>query len=241
LSEKANGLFDLILQDTNLRAMYLRRLRTVMDLILSSDASRSWIDLYAQQLLDRVAPDAVLDSKRYAGSSVPATDIKIAPFDPNQLRNRIEQRRRELYDTAPGHFGSLIPSVQHDPVIQFAAPEKADTVEQSATVLMNCGSEAVDISNWSLQGGEGRTYQVRPGVVIPGNGGRLYVTPNVSAFRAYQRQQRNVEILGLFVQGGFDARLLGVLQVGNFVPATLILRNGATIVATNQAPLLTCP
>jgi hypothetical protein len=239
--QKVNGLFDLVLQDAELRAMYLRRLRSVMDLVLGADAARSWIDAYADQLLARVAPDAQRDTERYTGPAVPRTDLAIAAFNPSGLHGEIEKRRRELYDVAPGKFGDLIPQAQGSPTVHFGGVEPAGSAEQVAITLVNCGSQAVDLSNWTVQNEAGQIYRIKPGVVLPGAGGRLYITPDVAAFRTYKKQQRSVDTLGWFVQGGFDPRLLGVMQGGELVPSVLTLRNGNTVVATNQAPPKICP
>ena len=221
--------------------MYLRRLRTVMDLVLAPDAKNSWLNQYARELLNQVSADARQDSTLWTGAHVAPTDKPIARFDPAQLLARIEERRRELYNTAPGGYGSLIPSAQIDPQIAFGAGVEAGQVAQSALILVNCSMTAVDISNWTLTGGKGRTYQFKPGVVIPGNGGRLYVTPDVRAFRTNQLQQRSADLLGLFVQGGFPAELLGTIQGGRLVRPPYALRDGIHLVATSVGPGRPCP
>ena len=68
--------------------------------------------------------------------------------------------------------------------------------------LINPNGIAVDISDWTLSGGVDFTFQ--GGTVIPASG-RLYVSPDVTAFRARSARPRGGE--GAFVQGGYRGHL----------------------------------
>ena len=68
--------------------------------------------------------------------------------------------------------------------------------------ITNPHSKAIDISGWSLS--DAVTHQFKPGTVIPANG-TLYVTPDVSVFRARATSPSAGE--GNFVQGGYSGHL----------------------------------
>ncbi len=68
--------------------------------------------------------------------------------------------------------------------------------------LVNPNSEAVDISGWRLTGGIEHTF--KPGTVIRA-GGSIYISPNVTAFRARTSGPSGGQ--GLFVQGGYQGHL----------------------------------
>jgi hypothetical protein len=68
--------------------------------------------------------------------------------------------------------------------------------------LINDNDYAVDISGWKLVSDV--EYTLRPGVVIPA-GGMLYVSPDVTSFRARDQSPTGGE--GHFVQGNYRGRL----------------------------------
>jgi hypothetical protein len=68
--------------------------------------------------------------------------------------------------------------------------------------LTNSSSFALDISGWKLDGGINFTF--RPGTVVPSNG-LVYVSPNVTAFRARGTGPRGGQ--GLFVTGPYKGQL----------------------------------
>ena len=67
---------------------------------------------------------------------------------------------------------------------------------------MNPNSYAVDISGWQLAGGVEHTFL--PGTVLVA-GGRLYVSPNVRAFRSRTISPTGGQ--GRFVQGNYQGHL----------------------------------
>ncbi|MBK8048608.1 MAG: lamin tail domain-containing protein [Anaerolineales bacterium] len=117
-----------------------------------------------------------------------------------------------------GAYGALLPLRQRDENIHFGPYLPGQRLSNTAITLMNCGQAAVDITGWELSGGAGLTYTFKPGTVIPGDGGMLHVTPDVRAFRTYQRWLGGGGSIGLFVQGGFDTKLIGKWQMARIPP-----------------------
>ena len=92
-----------------------------------------------------------------------------------------------------------------EPIIEFGALEFAPlsgNQDEEYIELVNPNGIAVDISGWKIDGGVEFTFQ--GGTVIPA-GGRLYVSPDVNAFRARTESPRGGE--GLFLQGGYAGHL----------------------------------
>jgi len=207
-TDTPNALFTAVVNSPVLQAMYLRRLRSVMDTVLADTGDGAWIDAYAAVLTAQVAPDARLDSAVWSHNTLAPTDARVSPFDPTVLPTLIESRRRTLYGPDPRAYHQLIPPAQAGAGgVVFGPVVTGDAPESSAVTLVNCTLAAMDLSGWSVAATEGEPYTLRAGVVLPA-GGSVHLTPDVRAFRAYHRQQQGVANLGYFVLGGLDPALL---------------------------------
>ncbi len=187
-AEPANALIDAVIRSPSLQAMYLRRLASVRDLLLGPDGGdSSWLGRHAAMFMATVAGDVAQDAQRWAGDVVAGNDAPIATFDATQLSALIARRWQELTAPAPAGFGDLIPDGDGTIDLAFGELTLGSGPSRTAATVVNCGDNGVDISGWTLTGGSGERYTFRPGVVIPAQGGVLYVTPDVAAFRAGQR------------------------------------------------------
>ncbi len=113
----------------------------------------------------------------------------------------------ELLDEASGGGqGAGIPPPQPAaPAIDFGAVEfnpPSGNQDEEYVELVNPNAFAVDVSGWTLAGGISIT--LKPGTVIPA-GDSLYLSPDVSAFRARGSSPTGSE--GRFVQGPYSGHL----------------------------------
>lgn len=183
--------------------MFLRRLRTVMDTLLLPPGMPPEMCLFERRI-DQMFALAKDDLPGSLAGSV------------ESLKGYFPSRRRQLYvdhsvhnTTNPPVGGTAgIPDSQpEDARILFGTYEDAPITgnqDHEYVELINPNSYAVDISGWKLTGGI--EYELRPGTVIV-SGGRLYVSPNVRAFR--QRPLNPTGGQGLFVQGNYEGYLSG--------------------------------
>jgi spore coat protein CotH len=184
-----NYLFDAIFANAELRSVYLRRLRTLLDTIYQSNdvpfASRI-VEAEIARLTNAIAVDAVADRAKWAWPA--STDI----WNWGTQQPTIFQGVQMLYDgfLTPHrnhYFGTHcvtntaktigygitynagIPTAQPDNiVIRFSAYEACPAScnqEQEYLSFSNTNATPVDISGWQLKGGV--TYTFPPATVIP--------------------------------------------------------------------------
>ncbi len=132
--------------------------------------------------------------------------------------------RPELYG------GTQLVGPPGEPIINFGALEFAPpsgNQDEEYIELTNPNDIAVDISDWKLDGGIEFTFQ--GGTVIPA-GSSLYVSPDVTAFRARTQSPKGGE--GLFVQGAYEGHLSSFGETvtlsdsaGNEISATTYVGN----------------
>ena len=193
--------------------MYLRRLRTVMDQVLqppNTPTNSLRIEGRIREMMDLMDPLAF-------GTSDADRDYAAWPKWGNQNQMRTEAQRiidihlpgrRAFLFTNPNATlnGEAIPSTQPTNALvsigQIEFNPASGDQAQEYIQLANPNGFAVDISGWKLGGGVSFTF--RPCTVIPA-GSLLYVSPNVSAFRARTTGPRGGQ--GLFVQGNYRGQL----------------------------------
>jgi hypothetical protein len=220
-----NHLTDALLKDDVVREMYLRRLRTVMDEFLQPPGT-PYADLFIESRIDelvaRMASDVALDYRKWAnpwswGGQEGYPRDQSFTYAINVLKNDyVAVRRTHLFIThnvdkvasyrIAGSYSAAIPNAQPaNPAIQFGAYEynpPSGNQDEEYIELVNPNSYAVDISYWQLVGG--LEHGFRPGTVLVA-GGRLYVSPNVRAFRSRTTSPKGGE--GRFVQGNYQGHL----------------------------------
>jgi hypothetical protein len=217
-------LYGIMFNDPAMRQMWNRRVRTLIDQILqppgtstNADYLRAKIDYWAN--LTRA--DATLDKVRWGGATWVPPLGGIGPANPTTTNptNNFEIELTRLKDYyLPGRRTYLstipvagIPLAQPaNTVINFGSFDYSPASTNQAqeyVELINTNSYAVDISGWRIEGGIQFTFP--PGTVIPtlaaGVSNRLYISPDVKAFRARttgpRGGQRN------FVIGPYDGQL----------------------------------
>jgi hypothetical protein len=226
-----NRLYYLMYAFPEMRAMFLRRMRTLMDRILEPPGTvngnlealmRAWIDLIDP---DPAEPSPWTDGDRDFNlwgtwgrglSPRPETEFVIA--------NYLAPRRAFLFNQDPAtrprlprDVGEPIPDWPQVNTFGMVTFEALDFLPASGNqadeyvILRNTTAEAVDISGWRLEGGITHTFT--GGTVIPaGTGspaahyqGLLHVAKDAFAFRA-----RTIEPTGgqrRFVQGNYRGQL----------------------------------
>ena len=207
-TQRWNHLTDALLTTPEIRAMYLRRLRSVMDQLLQEATTpydARYFETRIDELAGQLAGDAALDAEFWSSPQPFGAAI-------NELKTAgIDARRRDLYlDHGPDAPDGIIPSAQspHSRILFNDIAIAPATIEANAEffVLRNPNAYAVDISGWRISGDV--TYTFQPGVVIPADS-ELYVAKDVRAFRSRVEDPRGG--MGLFVQGGYAGSLAGSL------------------------------
>ncbi len=227
-----NRLIDAVLGQPSLQPLYLRRLRSLMDIYLQppgTPRSLRYLEGRMDTLEQLISDEVALDVVRWG---IPAYG------DTNQdyhaaldiLENEyLEPRRRHLYQTHGGP-GGLVPEAQHlAPHVGFGdwvGDPVSGIEDESYLELVNAESEAVDISGWQL---DGDVEFLFPAGSVIAAGGKLYLSPNPAAFRRRAQSPR----------GGESLLLLGPYEGELEDDADLVLldRNGE-VVATTDGPIL---
>ncbi|MCH8047948.1 MAG: CotH kinase family protein [Planctomycetes bacterium] len=224
---------DAIISTPETRQMYLRRLRTLMDEFLQPPGTPAE-DLYFESRLAEyqraMQQDADLDRKinGHAFRQTSWTNLRPMTFSDGVqqiIRDYLVQRRTHLYVTHsidnPAYDPSApiseampagIPHAQVGvPAINFGDLQYnplSGNQDEEYIELVNPNATAVDLSGWQLTGGVDFAFQ--PGTVIP-SGGTLYLSPNVTAFRARATGPSGGQ--RLFVQGGYSGHISNLGEV----------------------------
>lgn len=209
-----NRIIDRLLENPRFKAMFQRRLRTLVDELLLSSQPNDSIAAYT----DALGRDAALDVNKWGQFGQPQSLGRATAI---LQREYINPRRNHLsvthlasnaasYTRPPGAPSAVtsarLPDAQvARPQISFgtfeARPASGDQDEEYIE-LQNANAFAVDISNWRLAGGV--TFTFLPGTIIEANRS-LYVSPRVSTFRTRPTSPRGDE--GLNVEGGYEGQL----------------------------------
>ena len=233
-----NHLTDALLKDDTVREMYLRRLRTVMDEFLRPPGTPYgglFIENHIDEMAALMALDVDLDYRRWAnpwswgGQEGYPRDQSFAYASSVLKNDYLAVRRTHLFVThnvdrvasykIAGSYSAAIPNAQPaNPTIKFGAydcnPTSGDQ-DQEYIELVNPNLSAVDISGWQLAGGVEHTFL--PGTVLVA-GGRLYVSPNVRAFRSRTISPTGGQ--GRFVQGNYRGHLSNGGETVNLLDGT---------------------
>jgi hypothetical protein len=189
-----------------IREMYARRLRTLMDAYLQppgTPRAGRWLERRMDQLAIQMDPDVVLDQAKWGIPNWGASYDFHADMDRLEMLYA-EVRRVHLYVTH-GPPNGLIPGPQANPGIKIGViegdPSSGDQDEEYIEFL-NPETTAADLSGWTITGGIDWTFA--PGTVVAA-GGALYASPDLPTFRARAQSPTGDE--GRFVVGPVDGHL----------------------------------
>jgi len=219
-----NAFFRLVFNQPNgngnpaTREMYLRRARTLADELQQTNGTPYNMLYYENridELMAQIAPDAAMDLPKWGTWGGGATGIfatnnqyyRPLPQSIAELKtNYMVNRRIHVFNNRWG-MGAEFPDPQPpNVVIVFGTmdynPASGNQAEEYIQ-LVNNNNIAVDISHWKLGGAIEHTFQ--GGVVLPRNGGTVYVVPNKTAFRNRATPPRRN--MGLFVEGPYSGQL----------------------------------
>ena len=204
-SGNGNTLISALFDTPEIRAMYLRRVRTMLDEFLQPMGTNveqlkfeHWLDELAQQL----APDVPLDIA--AWGSLDDTLTWREHVDRHKS-DYFPARREFIYGSLTQANGGQLAAQIGVPPIQFRAVDHNPSTgrqDEEFIELFNSNDVAVDVSGWKLTGGVQHTFH--PGTVLPA-GGTLYVSPNINAFKARASEPTGGQ--GLFVQGNYAGHI----------------------------------
>lgn len=221
-----NHLLEAVFRDPLLRTLYLHRLSSLMDRLLGPPT--------APQESGPLSPQSIQSDIELMQQDITNFDMPRwgMTFDPTEIFQFIEERRRQLYD--PSNFDSVIPlnNSTDKPRLYFSQlnrtgigkidppqrvdPDSEDQMRQSRranvpnfVTLINCSAEAVDLSGWTLQDIEGQSYTFPPGTVLLGyfsSVNELYLTDNMRALQQHLNQHNELPIH--FVVGDAESSLI---------------------------------
>jgi len=200
--DNQNHLTDAIYKTPALRAMYLRRVRTLMDELLQPPDTPPDQLRYEQRLdefLAQMESDVALDVEKWGFEWLKTDNLRDAL---ERLKTEyFAARRLHLYETNGPSGSHIIPAAQPDDVtIEFGTiVTLSGNKDEEYLTLVNPNKYAVDISGWRID--NHIEYTWKPGTVIPARG-TLYLSPNVVAFRNRATSPTGGE--GHFVQGDYD-------------------------------------
>jgi hypothetical protein len=202
-------IIDKLLENDRFKNMFRRRLQTLVDEVLLTTEIDDRIDAMDLAL----GNDAVLDKNKWGQFGQQQTLSAAIGILENDY---LAPRRTHLSVThlvgnaasypTPQTTSALLPGTQTlNPAIVFGvvegSPGSGDQNEEYLEIQNN-GSDAIDLSGWSLAGGV--DFEFLPGTVIEANGS-LYVSPKVSAFRARTSSPTGGE--GLNVEGDYGGQI----------------------------------
>jgi len=228
LSARGNRLYNLVYDSPELRQMFLRRLRTLMDTLLESpETTNGLMETRLREIAASIDPD-LRDPSPWTDGDM--DDQKWGTWGLGYrcrgevgrvIADYLWPRRSFLFSrsasTRPKLRGDVIPNYRQTNdagMVSISAidyfPASGDQDEEYIE-LKNMTGEAVDISGWSLGGAVEHVFE--GGTVIPAGGGSagedyqglLYVAKDAAAFRARATGPRGGQ--RRLVQGNYRGQL----------------------------------
>ncbi len=233
-----NRIYDAIFTVPETREMFLRRMRTVLDIYvkpIGTPPGATDLETRAIALRDLMLPDATLDRAKWSwpalggqGNMPPGTNITFGVSD--LIEKFFYVRRTHFYGKHSVTNTALPIGISKTQNAGIPLPQPASSViqisgfdfnpssanqRQEYIQLTNPNPWAVELSGWKLDGAV--QFAFKPGTVIPSSSA-MYVSPDVVAFRARTSGPRGGQ--GLFVvgpyQGQLSARGEGVVLFDNY-------------------------
>jgi len=227
-----------------MRQMYLRRIRTLMDELLKPPGTPAE-DLHYEPRMDElaalIAPDAALDAAKWnshawGNGSTGFCCPQSLPEAVEEMKNiYLPERRYQLYNGRASGAREIPDARTSRTIISLGAVEanpSSGNQDEEYIELHNTNSFAADISGWTLNAGlstPAPIFTFRGGTVIPAQS-TLYVAANRTAFRARDTFPTGGQ--SLFVVGDYTGRLSARGET-----IELIHRQGPRVAAVNTPAL----
>lgn len=225
-----NYMHDAIMDNPITRAMYLRRVKTLADRGLAENGEgTSYLEDQVEAYRQLLNADSTLDRSYWASRGVNLSSMQSGV---NEILNTALPRRQiHLFTTyAQGGSTPLLPDSQPLSVtVDFGQIEyqpDSGNQDEEFIEIQNPNDFAVDLSNWTLEGGVRHTFQ--PGTVIAANQS-LYLSPNSATFR--QRSTSPTGGESLFVQGNYNG------HISNLGELLTIFDDQGAEVASTMSPI----
>ncbi|HIL69398.1 MAG TPA: hypothetical protein EYG38_06055, partial [Verrucomicrobia bacterium] len=212
LAGRGNFLVRVLTDIPEIRAMVLRRIRSLSDQYLQS--SNTPLDqrhferriLELQELIDPQdtnPSDADLDFSKWR---IWGNRNNMAAGVRRLLQEYLPGRRNFVFNRQATGRGGEIPTAQNPlSVIRIGEidfnPESGNQ-EEEYLELRNPNAVAVDLSDWTLSSAV--DFTLKPGTVLPARG-KIFISPDVNAFRGRGRSPKANE--ANFIQGGYKGHL----------------------------------
>jgi len=239
-----NSLPQAIFAIPEMRQMYLRRVRTLMDELLKPPGTAPE-ELHYEPRMDElaalIAPDAALDAAKWGshawgnGSTAFCCPQSLPEAVEEMKSFYLPERRYQLYNGLASGAREIPGPLPSRTIISFGAVEAnpaGGNQDEEYIEVRNTNSFAADISGWGLSASLSPSAQIftfRGGTVIPA-GGTLYVAANRPAFRA--RRSFPTGGQSLFVVGDYTHRLSARGET-----IQLITRKGTRVAAVSTPSL----
>lgn len=195
-----NTLIAALFNNAPFKAMYLRRLRSLMDDMLQWTNTPPENFKYERRINDLatlLTPDAALDFSKWPTWGQKQTLAQAVNILTNKYfpaRRNYLFRLNEIPKTPPSDALPTFGALDYNPA--------SGNQNEEFIQLTNSTAFALDVSGWRLAGGV--THIFKPGTVLPARGS-IYLSPNVVAFRARKTPPTGGQ--GLFIQGNYKGQL----------------------------------
>lgn len=197
-------LYNVIFEHPPFRQMYLRRLRTVLDELLGTDAQKpSRIEARIAELLDLIDPagfgnsDADLDTHRWPAWPPRRT----ARAEAQRMVSEYLPARRDFLLRRATLYGDRLPDAQPREVTVKISEVQRGSIAEQFVRLENTNQTAVDISGWKLSGA-GIEYTFPSGSVVPAKA-TMEIVADIRAVRSTENFKAGTRLL----QGNFQGSL----------------------------------
>ena len=220
-----NRMYDVIFTIPELREMFLRRTRTMLDTWVKPPGTPANLLPLEERVMawrDLIAEEAQRDRAKWAwpgegGQSNFRPGIGLTNAVTGLINEFIAKRRQHYYGKhsvtntalpigiAKGQNAGIPLAQAANVTIAIGAIEfnpASGNQDEEYVQLRNTNGFAVDVSGWKLGGGI--SFTLKPGTVIPA-GASLYLSPDVNAFRARASSPHGGQ--GLYVQGNYQGQL----------------------------------
>jgi hypothetical protein len=184
-----NYLIDAILEVPRTRAMYMRRLRTLMDSFMATGKLQELVTAE----YNKIREEAKKDAEKWGN-----------PGDPDRgyqqlITEQLPIRKEQLFNKySVGSDTPLIPSSQSSDAQSSVSIGSVSSGNNGYVQVVNNNEYAVDVSGWTLNG-SGISFTCTPGTVIPPKDSVFIAATSVKTFKQRGGSPKGGQ--GLFVVG----------------------------------------